>query len=140
MTVVRISKIGLVAHYSLAGDWAFDLAFRIVQEHQLQLNIVHFLESPYEMPQDISPAEIEVKEPEEWRLISEEKHLRLYYDQKLEDYINVGFRICTSARHNQELRRCLLRKDYQFLVIPYLDYGVTFGNMPLTEFDAQLKI
>ena len=33
-----------------------------------------------------------------------------------------------------ELRRCLKRGEYQLLVIPYLETGGTFGNMPIEEF------
>ena len=32
------------------------------------------------------------------------------------------------------MRRCLKRREYQLLIIPYLRKGVPFGNMPLEEF------
>jgi hypothetical protein len=47
-----------------------------------------------------------------------ERSIRLYYDDRLGDYVNVGFRLC-EGDEDPELRRCLLvRQDYDILVLP----------------------
>jgi hypothetical protein len=60
--------------------------------------------------------------------------VRLYYDQRLGDYVEVGFRLCLGDE-DPELRRCLLvRKEYDVLMVPYPRYGCAFGQRPLLEF------
>ena len=134
MTTLRIEKIGLVAEYSDKGDWAFRLAFGLARQRNLQLNIFHFLESPYAVPTGCVPAEIQVEALEGKDLIERDRKLREYYDDRLGDYVDVGFRVCEGARHNLELKRCLMQREYQLMVVPYLDYGVPFGNMTIEEF------
>ena len=134
MTKLRIEKVGLIANYSKQGDWAFKLAFETARSNNLQLNIFHFLESPYDVSFDMIPSEIPVQCREEKELIERDRSLREYYDELLEDYIDVGFRICEKGRHNYELKQCLKDKEYQLLIIPYLKTGVSFGNMPIEEF------
>jgi hypothetical protein len=134
MTTVRVDKIGLVADYSERGDWAFNLALELARSRQMQLNIFHFLQSPYSIPQDITPSEIPAEQCDAIGMVAEDRELREYYDDRLGDFVDVGFRACGNPRHNLELKRCLKGKEYQLLIIPYLDYGVSFGNMPLEEF------
>jgi len=136
MTFLNIEKIGLVADYSMKGDWAFELAFYLARTHSLQLNIFNFLESPFSVSQTMKPSEIRIDSQllESRELIQKDRHLREYYDDLLADYLDVGFKICLSARHNLELRRCLREKDYQLLIIPYKDRGISFGNMSIEEF------
>lgn len=136
MTNIGIDAIGLVAHYSTKGDWAFNLAFYLAQRHEFQLNVFNFLESPYSISRDTIPSEICLSEETlaDERHVSDDRVLREYYDDLLGDYVNVGFKVCRSARHNLELRRCLKEKDYQLLIIPYLEPGIGFGNMSVEEF------
>lgn len=134
MTTPRIDKIGLVAHFSQQGDWAFEAALAIARRRDAVLNIFSFLESPYEAPLDVAPADVPVKQYDEPMLIAKDRELREYYDERLGDFVEAGFRVCESGRHNLELRLCLKRKEFQLLLIPYLDHGVPFGNMPIEEF------
>jgi len=134
MTTLNVEKVGLVADYSQAGQWAFDLAFRIARSEKLQLNIFRFLESPYDVPLNTSPCDIPSHSWDETVVIAKDRELREYYDGQLGDYTDVGFRVCGSARHNLELKRCLKHKEYQLLILPYVRYGVSFGNMPIEEF------
>ena len=134
MTTPRINKIGLVAHYSERGDWAFDAALRLARSRGAILNVFSFVESPYEAPLDKSPAEVPAREYDEKYLIQEDRFLREHYEDRLGDFVDVGFRVCESGRHNLELRQCLKRKEYQLLIIPYTNFGATFGNMPIEEF------
>jgi hypothetical protein len=134
MTTPSITKIGLVAHFSPQGDWAFDAALRIARSRRASLNVFQFLESPYDIPLDTSPADVVPREFEEWELIEADRLLREHFEDRLGDFVDVGFRVCESGRHNQELRQCLRRREYQLLVVPYLGYEASFGNMPILEF------
>jgi hypothetical protein len=134
MTTPRIEKIGLVAHFSQVGDWAFDAALKMGRARQTVLHIYHFLESPYGVPRDVAPAELEVQHRDEKTLVARDREVRERFDDRLGDFVEVGFKTCESGRHNQELRRCLLRHEYQLLILPYLRCGVGFGNMSIEEF------
>jgi hypothetical protein len=134
MTAIKIEKVGLVAHYSDQGNWAFHSAFEFARSNNLQLNVFYFLNSFFTMPSDKTPKELETPVFSKEQLIAEERKLREYYDELLGDYVKVGFKICESVRHNFELRSCLMQQDFQILFIPYLYRGVPFGNMPIEEF------
>ena len=134
MTTPRIEKIGLVAHFSKQGDWAFRTALRLARDKNATLNVFYFLASPYEVPLDVTPGAVRVPDHDEAGLVQLDRALRERYDDLLGDFLEVGFRVCESGRHNLELRQCLKRKEYQLLVIPHLGYGASFGNMPLEEF------
>jgi hypothetical protein len=134
MTTPRIEKTGLVAQYSQVGDWAFDTAFALTRSHKAVLNIFRFLESPYEISLDVPPEEAPRETFDERTLIAKDRELREYYDERLEDFIDAGFRICESGRHFHELSLCLMHREFQLLFIPYPKYGVAFGNAPIEQF------
>jgi len=134
MTTPRIEKIGLVAHFSRHGDWAFASALATARRHNAVLNIFGFLESPYEAPLDVAPADRPTCEHNGQILLQRDRELREHYDEPLGDFVEAGFRVCESGRHNLELHLCLKRREFQLLFIPYLDHGVPFGNMPIEEF------
>lgn len=117
MTMVTVDSVGLVAHFSPTGDRAFRYALSLAKGQGIQLNIFSFRHSPF-MPDDPVAADREV---------------RLWYEDRLGDFLDVGFRVCEGAEE-VELRRCLKRREYQALVIPYLSRGVSFGNLPIEEF------
>ena len=90
-----MQAIGLCSNYSRQGDWAFDFAFRLASEKDLQLNIFHWLESPFRFRRDIVYAD--EKKTELVRVTDELKakkdlELREYYEAKLGDFVKVGFR------------------------------------------------
>jgi hypothetical protein len=63
-----------------------------------------------------------------------EKKVRLYYEDRLGDFVDVGFRLC-EGDEEPELRRCLImRKDYDLLVLPYPSRAHQFGGRPIEEF------
>jgi hypothetical protein len=134
MTTVRIEKVGLIAHYSRQGDWAFQLAYKMARANNYQLNIFYFLDTSFQTPYNRDPNKTPAQMMTEQGLIAEDRKLREYYDESLGDYVKVGFRVCTSVRYSHELRECLKKKDFQLLVVPYPEFDVTFGGMPLTEF------
>ncbi|MBI5116578.1 universal stress protein [Candidatus Poribacteria bacterium] len=131
MTTVGVNDIGLCAHFSQKGDWAFDFAFRVARESKCQLNIFYFLRSPYEKYSEPlgPPRKIEDK-----ILVQTDRRVREYYDKCLGEFVDVGFKVCEESRHAKELRTCLMHREYQLLVVPYLEKGITFGNIPIEEF------
>lgn len=127
--------IGLCAVFSRQGDWAFDYALSLARKHKTKLNIFHFLESPYMLRRDVvfvdeTHTKTAVVTPE---LIAEkDKELRHTYDEKLGDYVEVGFRLCEGA-HEWELRKCFKKGDYEILVIGYQGKGADFGGTTTIE-------
>jgi len=131
MTVPTFNAIGFCAHYSDHGDWAFDYALRLARDNSLTLNVFHFLCDPYDSaartPDDLSKEELD-------RLvIDQERELRLYYDQRAGDYLDVGFRLCYDDSW-KELHRCLMIREFQLLVLGYPDYAAFFSKKPIEEF------
>ena len=131
MTTVGINDVGLCAHFSEKGDWAFDFAFALARQSKCQLNIFYFLRSPYEKYNDPPRKGRKIDEK---ILIATDRKLREYYDKCLGEYVDVGFKVCEESRHAKELRTCLMKREYQLLVIPYLEKDITFGNVPIEEF------
>ena len=131
MTIVTINSVGLCAHFSGKGDWAFDFAFALTRKHKCQLNIFYFLRSPYEKYTEPPGTGRKV---DDHILVATDRKLREYYDKCLGEYVDVGFKVCEETRHAKELRSCLMQREYELLVIPYLERDITFGNLPIEEF------
>ncbi|RJP25974.1 MAG: universal stress protein [Candidatus Abyssobacteria bacterium SURF_5] len=131
MTTVGLDSVGLCAHFSEKGDWAFDFAFALAQKNKCQLNIFYFLRSPYER---YSEPPNQGRKLDDQILIATDRKLREYYDKCLGEYVDVGFKVCEESRHAKELRTCLMHREYQLLIIPHLEKGITFGNIPIEEF------
>ena len=131
MAMPTLNAVGFCAHYSDQGDWAFDYALRLSQLHQIQLNVFHFLSDPYD-PND-TLAELLSDADRAKLAIEREKELRLYYDKRAGDYVDVGFRLCEDAEWT-ELHRCLVVREFQVLVLGYTHLDVTFGRRPIEEF------
>lgn len=127
--------VGLCALFSEQGDWAFDYALWLARKHKTKLNIFHFLESPYMMRRDVVFVDAEKKKttlvtPE---LIAErDKELRLTYDNRLDDYTNVGFRLC-EGNDEWELKKCFRRGEYEVLVLGYEGKDANFGGTTTIE-------
>jgi hypothetical protein len=131
--MLTLKSVGLCAHYSPVGDRAMRYALALAKRYQLQLNIFAFPRSPFERHGPGDLAAPTAAEDREKNLVLADRQLRMYYEDRLGDYLDVGFRVC-DGREGVELRRCLKRGEYQLLVIPYLETGGTFGDMPIEEF------
>lgn len=131
MTIPTFNAVGFCANYSKQGDWAFDFALQISQTHKVQLNVFHFLKDPYDpagaWPKHLSRKELDVL------AITEEKKLRLYYDQRAGEYLNVGFRLCYDNSWS-ELHRCLMIREFQLLILGYPKTSATFVRKPMKKF------
>jgi hypothetical protein len=131
MTVARLEAVGLCAHYSSPGDWAFNFALGLARRNSLQLNVFHFLADPYN-PEDRTGQGL--TRQQRWPLIIDrEKELRFYYEEKLGEFVDAGFRVCED-REWKELHKCLTKREFQILVLPYPSPGATFGGRPIEEF------
>ena len=131
MAIPTLNAVGFCAHYSSQGDWAFDFALELSKQHKIKLNVFHFLSDPYR-PDEDTVSHLSDKERDKLA-IEREKELRLYYDKRSGDYLDVGFRLCEHAEW-VELHRCLLVREFQVLVLGYTETGVRFGRLPIEEF------
>lgn len=133
MTVQSIKGVGICALLDKVGDHAFAVALECAERHGVRLDIFFFPSSPYagHEPRGRRGEKAQIS-PQE--AIEIEKQVRLYYDERLGDYLNAGFRLCLGDE-DPELRRCLLfRKDYDVLVLPSPTHGCMFGTRPIEEF------
>ena len=133
MTVRRLSGVGYCACLSQVGDWAFEFAFGLARRHDVRLNIFFFPDPPYR--KHITRGRRGERRPiGEHEAVKLERRVRLYYDDLLGDFLNVGFRLC-EGDEDPELRRCLLiRKDYDVLVLAHERRGCLFGERPIEAF------
>jgi hypothetical protein len=131
MTVTAIDAVGFCAHYSPQGDWAFAFALAVARRHRRRLNIFHFLSDPYDAVHrgfnELSPTD------RRQLLITRERELRFYYDERLGDYVEAGFRVCEDEGWT-ELHRCLCKREFQVLVLGVPGHDVVFGGRPIEEF------
>lgn len=131
MAIPTFNAVGFCAHYSKQGDWAFDLALELSKAHNVKLNVFHFLTDPFDptdtRAMDLSPSELKKL------AIAEEKKLRLYYDERAGEYLDVGFRVCYDSSW-VELHRCLIIREFQLLVLGYTRKGAFFAKKPIEEF------
>jgi hypothetical protein len=98
------------------------------------LNVFHFLEDPYN-PTDTGARSL--SKSERARLaIERERELRLYYDKRAGDYLDVGFRLCEDNEWT-ELHRCLVIREFQVLVLGYPAAAATFAGKAIEEFANQ---
>lgn len=133
MTVRRLNGIGYCARISTAGDWALNFALALARRHDVRLNIFFFPTQPCNTHASRG-RHGERSRMSEQEKIDMEREIRLYYDDRLGDYENVGFRLC-EGDEDPELRRCLLvREDYDILVLTYEHYGCSFGRQPIESF------
>lgn len=137
-----MKSIGLCSHYSRQGDWAFHYAFRVAREHNIRLNIFHWLESPFRFRREIVYANdtktATVRVTDDLK-VKKELELREYYENWLGDYVNVGFKLC-EGNEGAELSRCLHKREYDLLIMGYLERGTDFGGQPVEKFAAKFRV
>lgn len=137
MTVQEIRGVGFCALPSEVGDWALAVALDCAKRYGVQLDIFIFPSTPFE-PHPSRGRYGESAFLTHRESIELERQMRLYYDSRLGDYLEVGFRLC-AGDEDPELRRCLLfRKEYDILVLPFPRHDCFFGSVPLVEFAESL--
>jgi hypothetical protein len=134
VTVPAISAVGFCPHHSKPGDWALAYALRLARSAELQLNILLFLTDPFARHREPPPPPGNARN----RLsVDHERGERLYLEDKLEDYLRVGCRVCEGDEPH-ELHRCLSRHEFQALVLPYPTPDAVFAGVPIEEFAESL--
>jgi hypothetical protein len=137
-----MNGIGLCAIFSRQGDWAFDYALSLARHHKTKLNIFHFLESPYTLRRDVVFVDAEKTKTVPVTpdfIASKDKEMREMFDDRLGDYVDVGFRLC-EGNDEFELRKCFKKGDYEILVIGYKGKGAAFGGTTTIEdFTSKFK-
>jgi hypothetical protein len=137
MTVQEIKGVGFCALPTEVGDWALATALDCAKRYEVQLDIFFFPSSPFE-PHPSRGRYGESASLTHRESVELERQMRLYYDTRLGDYLDVGFRLC-AGNEDPELRRCLLfRKEYDILVLPFPKLDCYFGDVPLVEFADSL--
>jgi hypothetical protein len=131
MAIPRMNAVGFCAHYSRQGDWAFDYALELSRSHGVQLNVFHFLADPYD-PNAVSPKYL-TKSGLNRLIVQRERELRMYYDERAGDYLDVGFRLCEDNEW-LELHRCLVDRQFQILVLGYTNMDARFAGKPIEDF------
>jgi hypothetical protein len=131
MAIPTLNAIGFCAHYSRQGDWAFDYALELSRRHGIQLNVFHFLADPYD-PDALPPTYLS-RVGLNQLVADRERELRMYYDERAGDYLEVGFRLCQDNEW-VELHRCLVDREFQILVLGFVDAKATFAGKPMEEF------
>ena len=125
MTTVAVNDVGLCADFTPQGDWAFDYALSLSRRLKCGLKVFYVPDLAWdasEVPQ-LLPQEVDALD----------RRVREYYEPRLGDFANVGFRICEGFA-DRELRRCLMDRVYQVLVLPYRDQGSRFAGRTIEEF------
>jgi hypothetical protein len=133
MTRQSIQGIGYCARLTAAGDWAFDFALGLARSRGVRLNIFFFPTPPCQ-PHIPRGRRGETAQLSREKMIALERDVRLYYDQLLGDFVDVGFRLC-EGDEEPELRRCLsMKRDYDILVLAYDGYRCRFGGKTIERF------
>ena len=132
-----LNGIGYCARMSEVGDRAFEVALELARRHGIQLDIFFFPTSPCEEHQARGRWGELIRMARQEQ-IDLDKEIRLYYDDKLGDYEQVGFRLCLGDEP-PELRRCLFDHEYDILVLAYEKPLCPLGDKPIEEFARSMQ-
>lgn len=117
-----MTTLGLCTHFSQTDEWAFDYALALARKRGWQLNICHWLHSPYKLRRDVvqddlfQPQKVTTVTPQ--LLNKLELQLREYYDPKLEDFTEAAFKLCEGL-YQVELVRCFRQHLLDLVVMGY---------------------
>jgi hypothetical protein len=133
MTIPALESVALCAWLTPAGDRAFRYAFALARRRGLRLEVFSFVESPFELRSPgLAPGVLPAAARRDV-VLAADRDVRFYYEPRLGDFVDVGFRVCDGPEE-LELRRCLSRRQYQVLVLPYAERGGPFGRSSIEEF------
>lgn len=137
MPRARLKAVGFCAWMNEIGDRAFRYALDLAKRHHTQLDIFIFPCFPC-LPHERRGRAGELFDMSEEEMIEAEKEVRLYYDDRLGDYLEAGYRLCLGDEA-PELRRCLFDRQYDILVLPYEKPGCRFGERTIEEFAHRMQ-
>ncbi len=117
-----MKTVGLCTHFNETDEWAFDYALRLARKRQFQLNICHWLASPYTIRRDVVYSDLFFHDeaiPVTPELLNQlELKLRQYYEPRLGDFTDVAFKLCEGA-YQIELLRCFRNHLLDLVVLGY---------------------
>jgi len=125
MTTVAVNDVGFCADFSPQGDWAFDYALSVARSLNSGLKVFYVPDLAWDVG-EVPPMSLQ-------EIDALDRRVREYYDRRLGDFVDVGFRICEGFT-DRELRRCLMDRVYQVLVLAYRDVGIRFAGRPIEQF------
>lgn len=132
--------IGLCTHFSETDRLAFDFALALAQKRQAQLNICHWLNSPFILRRDIVPDDLfrpSQTAPVTPALLTHLEHqLRAYYEPLLCDFTNVAFKLC-EGNFQVELARCFRRHQLDLALLGDQPGELSGSSQTLAEFAAR---
>jgi len=137
MTRARLKAVGFCAWMNEIGDRAFRFALDLARRHQAQLDIFIFPCFPC-VPHEPRGRSGELYDMSDEEAVEAEKEVRLYYDERLGDYLDAGYRLCLGDE-SPELRRCLFDRQYDILVLPYETRGGSFGERTIEDFAHRMQ-
>jgi hypothetical protein len=137
MTRARLKAVGFCAWMNEVGDRAFRFALGLARRHGAPLDVFIFPCFPC-LPHSPRGRSGELFTIPDAEAIEIEKQVRLYYDERLGDYLDVGYRLCLGDEA-PELRRCLFDRQYDILVLPYDAENTLFGERPVEEFALRMQ-
>ena len=137
-----MTTIGLCTHICETDDWAFNFALNLVKAHNWQLNICHWLPSPYRLRRDMIPDDLfhpQKSLPANPQLLAQlELQLRQYYDERLGDFTNVAFKLC-EGMYQVEMVRCFRQHLLDLVVMGYQTQDALEPDAkPMQEFASNL--
>lgn len=138
-----MTTLGLCTNFTQTDEWAFEYALLLARKHEWQLNICHWLNSPYTLRRDIvgddlfAPSGLKTVTP--GLLTRLELQLRQYFDARLGDFTDVAFNLC-EGQYQVELVRCMRNHLLDLVVMGYQpDLNEAFETwQPLEVFAANL--
>lgn len=117
-----MTAIGLCTHFTETDAWAFEFALERAKARGWQLNICHWLHSPYKIRRDIVRDDLfhpKQNIPATPSLLNKlELQLRDYYEPKLGDFTDVAFKLC-EGQYQVELVRCFRNNLLNLVVMGY---------------------
>lgn len=117
-----MTTIGLCTHLCETDAGAFDYALQLVKNHNWQLNICHWLSSPYRLRRDMIPDDLfhpTQSVPANPKMLAQlELQLRQHYDNRLGDFTNVAFKLC-EGMYQVEMVRCFRQHLLDLVIMGY---------------------
>lgn len=138
-----MTTLGLCTNFTQTDEWAFEYALQLARKRGWQLNICHWLNSPYTLRRDVVPDDLfdltRLQTVTPALLTRLELQLRQYFDPKLGDFTDVAFKLC-EGQYQVELVRCLRSHLLDLVVMGYrsVDEGNFENWQPLEVFAANL--
>jgi hypothetical protein len=138
-----MKTIGFCTHFSETDAWALEFALDLARNHDWQLTICHWLNSPYNLRRDMVYTSLQEQNelrPVTPQLLTQlELQLRQYYDGFLGNFTQVAFKLC-EGMYQVELTRCLRQNLLDLIVMGYQapEELANSGEQPLEEFALHL--